>query len=53
VALLAVPDDHMEEVLREYQEQQGQTLNSSSSEVIVRPAELSPPEWQEVTRAQQ
>jgi hypothetical protein len=53
VTLLAIPDDHMEEVLREYQEKERQPPKGPGMEVITRPADYSPAEWREVTQAQQ
>ena len=53
VTLLAIPDDHMEEVLREYQKKQEQPSDRPKSETITRPDDYSPAEWREVTQAQQ
>jgi len=53
VTLLAIPDDHMEEVLREYQKKQEQPSDRLESETITRPDDYSPAEWREVTQAQQ
>jgi hypothetical protein len=53
VTLLAIPDDHMEEVLREHQEKERQSSDGPGKEAITRPADYSPTEWREVTQAQQ
>jgi len=53
VTLLASPDDHMEEVRREYQKKQEQPSDRPESEAVTRPADYSPAKWREVTQAQQ
>jgi hypothetical protein len=53
VTFLAIPDDHMEEVLREYQEKERRPSDGAKTEVIAKPADYTTAEWQEVTQAQQ